>query len=212
MSGFVEVRIEYGFSAQDKYTHKMHFLGSGGANWVGPDMAGSLIPTGLPPTYAPMNAVGLYVFNYLKCLEQVVQPGVQFLGAAGEQFVYTDWGTRTLMYTAHYDLTDFTPRAGNTAAAGPRGRDFLAARQPIAATHGKGWLRFHYVEGRILSKHTVLSPADISADFALWYPNLRSLGVPIDSYAVLSSVLSLDPQPTSKALPGLLLQQGLRNG
>lgn len=209
---FMQATIKYGFSSLDFYTHKMMFWGGDNSDHTG-GSGGIDVPSLTDPTnQAPMLYLEHYVRNYLVLLQEVAQPGVQILECFGEQFAEADWSTKTLQYSASWDVSVFTPLSTNLSAGGPRGRDFIAARQRISSTARNGWLRFHYVARNHLAKPTSLIPSDISAKFASWYPNLRNVASTLGSYATLTNALTVSPVVVTKELPATTLRQGVRNG
>lgn len=209
---FMQATIKYGFSTLDFYTHKMLFWGGDNSDHTGGSGGIDVPSLTVPADQAPMLYLENYVRNYLVCLQEVVQPGVQILECFGEQFDATDWSAHTIQYTATWDVSVFTPASGNLSAGGPRGRDFIAARQRISSTNRNGWLRFHYVARNHLAKPTSLLPGDISTKFANWYPNLRNLASTLGSYATVTNAITAAPIVVTKELPATTLRQGIRNG
>jgi hypothetical protein len=209
----MQVWIEYGFSPVDKYTHKMLFNAGDSSDKTGG--SGAINVPGLTNAvdYAPISNAENYVRNYLRLLQEVVQPGVQILAAYCEQYSDVgDWGSKSVINSASWDITTFTPKVGNLPDGGPRGRKFIGGRQAISATHKYGWLRWHFISRSYFDLPTLLTPGDISATFADWYPNLRSFASNGMGYATVTSALSTVPQVVSKDLPSTVLHQGVRNG
>jgi hypothetical protein len=209
----MQVWIEYGFSPVDKYTHKMLFNAGDTANKTGGSGTINLSDLTVAADQAPMAFAITYAKNYLKLAQEIVQPGVQVLAAYAEQYSDAgDWGSKTVIYSASWDVINFTPKVGNLGDGGPRGRKFIGGRQAIAATHKYGWLRWHFISRTYLDLPTLLSPSEISTIFAAWYPNLRNFASGGLGYATITSALSVEPQVTSKDLPSTVLHQGVRNG
>lgn len=209
---YVQGTLKYGFSPEDHYTHRVLFWNGDSTDRTGG--SGTINMSGLtvPSSRAPIVYLQHYMENYLVLLQELAQPGVQVLECFGEQFAAGDWATRVVQYSASWDVTNFTPLVTNLAAGGPRGRDFMAARQRIPATNRNGWLRWHYIARNYLQLKTTLLPSEITAKFDDWYPNLRNLGSPIGSYAAVTGALAILPVVTSKELPATTLRQGIRNG
>jgi len=209
-----KVTIQYGFSPEDKVTLIKYFRTGDSSSKTGPggseDFADIML---VPADHAPVTSLQTWVENYVACLSRVCQPGVQILTATGEQFSDAgDWGSVSLLASASYDIVGFTPKVGNTARKGPRGRAFIGARQKIPATNRFGWLRWHYLAGNLMTLPTLCSPSDIDSTFASYYANLRDFGGSIDGYSTLTATLDAALMQTNQDLPSGTLQVGIRNG
>jgi hypothetical protein len=209
----LKVEVQYGFSEQDKYTHRMLFLtqdvntvlGNGGAL----EMPQPPLPAG---GYSPIAHGGLYLNNYLTCLQEVCQPGVQIIAASVTRYITTDWGIQSAAGGTNYDVIGFTPKVGNLKKAGPRGRAFIGARQPINSTHRYGWMRWHFIAGNLMSLPTLFAPEEISPVFAAYYANLRVLGGLFDGYGASTNTVGVEPVVVPKDYPSTVLHFGIRNG
>lgn len=206
------VTIEYGYTPSDKVTHKIWFSSGDSSDRTGGSGALNLNGTSDPGDSSPITSGRVYISNYLECLREMCQPGIQILMARADQYTGTELADLTLVHTAIQDIVSFTVRTGNTGNRGPRGKAFIGGRQTIPATNKAGWLRWYYVAGNLMTEPTLMTPTEISARFASFYTNLRTLGGSIDYYATWSSALSPSPDFVLKDLPGSVLHFGIRNG
>jgi hypothetical protein len=208
-----QIDIKYGFSEVDSYTHRQHMTTGNNEPGNGdPDI--DLATQELTDFPFGANSDYDYIVCYLKCLEDVVAPGVKVLSAVASRYQLTasDWNSRVLDLTHIFNISNFSPLTGNTALAGPRGRAFIGGRQYIPASNRYGWTRWHYIAGNLMILPTILTPANAGFAFAEWYPKLSSGTGSFLDYAVVSSVNSLSPAVIAKGKPSSLLHFGLRNG
>lgn len=215
MSDVVQLELVYGGGDGQHFTLRKYFITGSNQDYTGGNQTVDLT------TQASGGAggwTGIYVsekaVQYAKCLEALCEPATQIKGCFITQFnnADADWNDRVTRYYSSIDLVNFTPVAGNTPKAGPRGKPFMGARQSINATHKYGWLRWHYIAGNLMTKPDVIALGSMPAQFQEWFPLLRNLGGGNEGYGALSGAVTTHKQIVNEGLPEVSFHFGIRNG